>query len=180
MHYIIPINRQQITFGSLEEKVAADNPVRFIDAFVDTLDLSKLGFVCTTLKSEGRPPFHPKVFLKLYLYSYQNGLRSSRKMAKECSSTVEPVLGTLLNFLGMRRVNARGIKQANKHVMMAALTYNLKKYLRFISRKSVATLQALEQSALNSLKNCTPTLFTLVLCITVHYRKQAYRLYSPW
>jgi transposase len=89
MHYIIPIHRQQITFFSLEEKVAADNPVRFIDAFVDTLDLSKLGFVCTTLKSEGRPPFHPKVFLKLYLYSYQNGLRSSRKMAKECARNVE-------------------------------------------------------------------------------------------
>ncbi len=106
--------------------------------------------------------------------------RYAKRLLKERSSTVEPVLGTLLNFLGMRRVNARGIKQANKHVMMAALTYNLKKYLRFISRKSVATLQALEQSDLNSLKNCAPTLFTLVLCIMVHYRKQAYRLYSPW
>jgi hypothetical protein len=68
MHYVNPTNRHQLTFGSLEEKVASDNPVRFIDAFVDTLDLSKLGFVCTTLKSEGRPPFHLKFFLKLYLY----------------------------------------------------------------------------------------------------------------
>jgi hypothetical protein len=47
------------------------------------------------------------------------------------SSTVEPVLGTLINYLNMRRVNTRGIDLANKHVLMAALTYNLKKYLKF-------------------------------------------------
>jgi hypothetical protein len=48
---------------------------------------------------------------------------------------VEPVIGTLVNFTNMKRVNTRGIKQANKHVLMAALTYNLKKYLKFITRK---------------------------------------------
>jgi transposase len=47
------------------------------------------------------------------------------------SSTVEPVLGTLINFMNLRRVNTRGIDLANKHVLMAALTYNLKKYLKF-------------------------------------------------
>lgn len=45
---------------------------------------------------------------------------------KKRGSTVEPVLGTMLNFLNLKRVNTRGIQQANKHVMMAALTYNLK------------------------------------------------------
>ena len=120
MHYIIPINRQQITFGSLEEKVAADNPVRFIDAFVDTLDLSKLGFVCTTLKSEGRPPFHPKVFLKLYLYSYQNGLRSSRKMTKECSRNVELqwLIGELCpnyhSIADFRKINSTALRNTFK------------------------------------------------------------------
>ena len=53
------------------------------------------------------------------------------------SKTVEPVLGTLLNFMNLRRVNTRGIKQANKHVMMAAMAYNLQKYLKFIGRKEI-------------------------------------------
>jgi len=52
------------------------------------------------------------------------------------SKTVEPVIGTLVNFTNMKRVNTRGIKQANKHVLMAALTYNLKKYLKFITKKA--------------------------------------------
>ena len=59
----------------------------------------------------------------------------AKRIMKKRSSTVEPVLGTLINFLNMKRVNTRGIKQANKHVLMAALTYNLKKYLKFINRK---------------------------------------------
>ena len=59
----------------------------------------------------------------------------TRFLTKRRSSTVEPVLGTLINFHSMRRVNTRGMQNANKHVLMAALTYNLKKYLKFISRK---------------------------------------------
>ena len=54
---------------------------------------------------------------------------------KKRGSTVEPVLGTMLNFLNLKRVNTRGIQQANKHVMMAALTYNLKKYMKYIAKK---------------------------------------------
>lgn len=49
-------------------------------------------------------------------------------------STVEPVLGTLINFLGMKRINSRGIAQANKHVLMASLAYNLKKYMNYLKR----------------------------------------------
>ena len=67
----------------------------------------------------------------------------AKRIMRIRSSTVEPVIGTLINFLNMKRVNTRGIKQAHKHVLMAALTYNLKKYLKFISRKSQTNLQAL-------------------------------------
>jgi len=59
----------------------------------------------------------------------------SKRLYRSRSSTVEPVLGTLINYLNMKRVNTRGIDLANKHVLMAALTYNLKKYLKFINRK---------------------------------------------
>lgn len=58
----------------------------------------------------------------------------AKRMSRIRSRTVEPVLGTLKNFTSMQRVNTRGIKQANKHVLMASLCYNLKKYLKF-SRK---------------------------------------------
>ncbi|MBK7440152.1 MAG: transposase [Bacteroidetes bacterium] len=63
----------------------------------------------------------------------------AKTMVRIRSKTVEPVLGTLLNFMGMRRVNTRGINKANKHVLMASLCYNLKKYLKFI-RLSCATV----------------------------------------
>ena len=58
-----------------------------------------------------------------------------RRLVKRRSSTVEPVLGTLINHHNMKRVNSRGMSQANKHVLMAALSYNLKKLLKF-TRKS--------------------------------------------
>lgn len=58
----------------------------------------------------------------------------AKQITKIRSKTVEPVLGTLLNYTNMRRVNSRGLNQATKHVIMAALTYNLKKYLKYTSR----------------------------------------------
>jgi hypothetical protein len=63
-----------------------------------------------------------------------------RRLVKRRSSTVEPVLGTLINHHNMKRINSRGLAQANKHVLMAALCYNLKKYLKF-SRKLPAFMR---------------------------------------
>ena len=68
----------------------------------------------------------------------------AKKMVRVRSKTVEPVIGTLVNFTNMKRVNTRGIKQANKHVLMAALTYNLKKYLKFISKKPTIQVQKMQ------------------------------------
>ncbi|MCL2041491.1 MAG: transposase [Bacteroidales bacterium] len=62
----------------------------------------------------------------------------AQRMSRLRSATVEPVLGTLINFLNMKRVNTRGIELANKHVLMASLTYNLKKYMKFIRRTTIA------------------------------------------
>ena len=78
-----------------------------------------------------------------YYHQYQrqhNKLTSNEKYAKRMSrlrsSTVEPVLGTLLNFMGMNKIYTRGIEQAEKHVLMASLCYNLKKMLKFRSLKT--------------------------------------------
>ena len=60
-----------------------------MDAFIDKLDLQKLGFNKTAHHAEGRPPFAPQVFLKLYLYGYLNKVRSSRKLERECCRNIE-------------------------------------------------------------------------------------------
>ena len=65
-------------------------------------------------------------------------------MVRVRSKTVEPVIGTLVNFTNMKRINIRGIKSANKHVLMASLTYNLKKYLKFIIKKPTIQVQKMQ------------------------------------
>ena len=82
-------DRHQIAFSSLEERIHPDNVVRFIDAFVEKIDLEKLGVAVASTKAEGRPRFKEKYFLKLYLYGYINGIRSSRKLALECHRNIE-------------------------------------------------------------------------------------------
>jgi transposase len=89
MQYIQGKNRHQTYFITLDEQLGEDNPVRLIDAFIDKLDLQKLGFSQLVHKTEGRPPYAPQVLLKLYLYGYLNKIRSSRKLEKECSRNIE-------------------------------------------------------------------------------------------
>lgn len=77
--------RQQLLLPEvLDDYVSEENPVRFIDAFVDALDLAKLGFVHAEPNEMGRPPYNPADLLKLYLYGYLNRVRSSRRLEREC------------------------------------------------------------------------------------------------
>ena len=71
------------------------------------------------------------------------------KIRKLRSSTVEPVLGTLVNYLAMRRVNTRGIKQANKCMLMAAVAYNLKKLMKFNERKVKTAVMSMKKAEKN-------------------------------
>jgi transposase len=73
----------------LDDYIGDDNPVRFIDAFVDSLDLEALGFERAVPKETGRPPFHPGDLLKLYLYGYLHRIRSSRMLDREAKRNVE-------------------------------------------------------------------------------------------
>lgn len=70
----------------------------------------------------------------------------AKKMKKLRSSTVEPVLGTLVNFLGMRRVNTKGVNLAGKCMMMAAIAYNLKKIMKWQSKKVHTEIKELRYS----------------------------------
>jgi transposase len=74
---------------ALEDYIAAENPVRFLDAFVGSLDLHALGFARAHCANTGRPPYDPAVLLKLYLYGYLHRIRSSRMLEAECHRNVE-------------------------------------------------------------------------------------------
>jgi transposase len=75
--------------ASVEDYVEADSPVRFIDAFVDDLDLGEAGFVRAQPKATGRPGYDPADMLKLYLYGYLNRVRSSRRLEAEAARNLE-------------------------------------------------------------------------------------------
>ena len=73
----------------LEDYVAADNPVRVIDVFVDELDLAKLGFDDVLPEITGRPAYHPSTLLKIYIYGYLNRVQSSRRLERESQRNIE-------------------------------------------------------------------------------------------
>jgi transposase len=108
--------RDQASFlpASLEDYVDADNPARVADAFVEALDLGALGFAITPAAT-GRPPYHPAMLLKLYIYGYLNRIQSSRRLERECLRNVElmwltgqlaPDFKTIADF---RRLNGPAI-----------------------------------------------------------------------
>ena len=76
---------------ALDDYVAQDNPVRFIDAFVDGLDLTETGFADVEPKPTGRPGYAPGDLLKLYIYGYLNRVRSSRRLEAETHRNVEVI-----------------------------------------------------------------------------------------
>jgi transposase len=76
----------------------------------------------------------------------------AKRMKKIRSSTVEPVLGTLINFMGMRRIWTRGIQQANKFMIGAAIAYNLKKWMRY-KPKLKQSMEQSEKALKNTQKN---------------------------
>jgi transposase len=102
----------------LDDYIAADNPVRAVDAFVEELDLRELGFAGADPADTGRPGYHPAVLLKIYLYGYLNRIQSSRRLERESQRNVElmwltgrlaPDFKTLADF---RRDNGVGIRNA--------------------------------------------------------------------
>jgi transposase len=73
----------------LDDYIAEDNAVRVVDAFVDKLDLGKLGFDRVEPSATGRPGYQPATMLKIYVYGYLNRLQSSRRLERESHRNVE-------------------------------------------------------------------------------------------
>lgn len=104
--------------------------------------------------------------------------RYAKRMMRLRSSTVEPVLGTLINFTGMRRIYTRGIKQANKFMIAAAIAYNLKKYLKF-KPKTRGTIAIALSTPVEKIKNHLEGCLLLLLFILRHFINHPDRKKSP-
>jgi len=111
-------NRSQSTLFPeiLDDYISEENQIRVIDVFVDSIDLSSLGFHGVTPKQTGRPSYHPSIMLKLYIYGYLNRIQSSRRLERETQRNVElmwlmerltPDFKTIADF---RKDNGKGIK----------------------------------------------------------------------
>ncbi len=87
MPYISGFDREQLMFCSWDTFVDKESIARLIDAFVNSLDLTKYGVKITT--SEGRPSYDPRSIYKLYIYGSRKGIRSSRKLAESCKVNLE-------------------------------------------------------------------------------------------
>jgi len=121
----------------LDDYVAEDNPVRVIDVFIDELDISGLGFR-TELAATGRPRYHPKTMLKLYVYGYLNREQSSRRLEQAAQRNIEamwltgrlaPDFKTIADF---RKDNPEAIRLVCREFVM------LCKKLNLLSEKLVA------------------------------------------
>lgn len=133
MGYIEGENRKQMILmpDSIEDYISEENPVRVIDAFIDGLDMKELSFKRAKPASTGRPPYNPKDLLKLYIYGYMNGIRSSRKLEKETHRNLEvmwlinklrPDFKTIADF---RKDNKIAIKAVFKEFILLCKGWNL-------------------------------------------------------
>jgi len=117
--------------SSLEDSIEHENPVRFIDAFVEQIDLGKLGFTLRTVQREGRRSFASTILLKIYLYGYLNGLRSSRRLERECKINTELqwlILGLRPNYhtiSDFRKDNPKALKNIFKVFVTFLMDINL-------------------------------------------------------
>ena len=130
--YIQGQNRKQTTLftSCLDDAISPENEVRLIDAFVQSLDIAKMGFR-VDYGENGRPAYHPKDLLKLYIYGYLNRIRSSRQLEKETKRNIEvmwllnslsPDHNTISNF---RRDNGKAIKKVFRETVRVAQYFNL-------------------------------------------------------
>ena len=115
---------------SVEDYVPEADPVRVYDAFVEQLDLNDLGFLIDPHK-EGRPEYFPKTLLKLLVYGYSYGFRSSRKLERAChhnltfiwlAGGLKPDHNTLARF---RKQNRGALKNVLRQCAKLCIELNL-------------------------------------------------------
>src|SRR6202043_1790993 len=124
--YVVGQDRSQSTLFPevLDDYIAADNPVRVVDVFVDELDLKEMGFEGAEPEATGRPSYHPGTLLKIYLYGYLNQVQSSRRLEREAQRNIElmwltgklaPDFKTIADF---RRDNGEALRATCRSFVM--------------------------------------------------------------
>lgn len=136
---ILPFRKQLIDSKGYEKKIYRSTNEKCKDCALRSTCIGKSDF--KKLDDSIAKPFYDRMHAKLQT-------RYAKQMSKIRSKTVEPVLGTLINYMNMKRTNSRGIAQANKHVIMSALCYNLKKYLKFIAKNRKTKAEKMSISAM--------------------------------
>ena len=113
MAYIVGKDRTQVNLVtmSLDELIDIENPVRAIDAYVDSLNLTELGFKEYSGTSRGQAPYMRSDLLKLHIYGYLNKIRSSRSLEVECKRNLE--LMWLINSITPDHGTIAGFVQKN-------------------------------------------------------------------
>ncbi len=133
MAYITGEDRNQITLfpEAVDDYIATDNPVRVVEAFVNSLDMQELGFKRSEPNNTGRPSYDPRDLLKLYLYGYLNRIRSSRRLESESGRNLEllwllkklkPDFKTIADF---RKDNSRALKEVFKRFALLCKNWGL-------------------------------------------------------
>jgi transposase len=133
MSYIRGEAREQTTMFplTLDELIPEDHIGRVIEAFVDRLDMAKLGFVRAEPADTGRPGYDPRDLLKLYLYGYLQQVRSSRRLEAECQRNVEVMwlVGRLQpdykSIAEYRRMHSRAVTDAGAELVRFARAVGL-------------------------------------------------------
>src|SRR5213082_1028547 len=131
--FVEGVDRGQTTLfpECLEDWIDEGNPVRAIDAFVEKLDLSGLGFDGVAPEATGRPSYHPSALLKLYSYGYLNRVQSSRRLEREAARMIEvmwltcrlvPDHKTIADF---RKDNGLAIRQVCSRFVVLCRTMGL-------------------------------------------------------
>ena len=97
-----------------------------------------------------------RIVITAYKQEYDRAInrvnsKQGRYMKKKRQSTVEPVFGTLINFMGLSKINTIGIKQANKVMIMAGVGYNIKKYLKYKGTLAESTVQSVRHAVLTTI-----------------------------
>lgn len=133
MRYIKGTDRDQISMlpMCIDDFIADENPVRVIDAFVDSLDLEKAGFARSVPARTGRPAYDPKDLLKLYCYGYRHNIRSSRRLEEETHRNLEVLwlLGGLKpdhkTISDFRKDNKVALKNAFRQLVLLCRDWGL-------------------------------------------------------
>jgi transposase len=119
MAYRKGMSREQMMLlpRAVEDYVSEENPVRVIDAFIEGVDLAKLGMVIAEEDERGAPAYDPRAMLKLYVYGYLNRIRSSRELAKAVRRNLEVIW--LMQQLSPEYWAISDFRRQNRHAFKA-------------------------------------------------------------